>query len=298
MRGTMEPSKGLLTAVTFILVGLSACASTGSSGNGDPGAPDAASSNPPDAASGGGDQSGCQGLANCYSVYAHGDRTLYVVDLQAKTLRTVGSFNADETITDLAVAPDNTIYVISETAIYTADPNDAHVTKVGSLAACGRQTVALTTLPSGKIYAGDYMGALCELDVSTTPPTVKPPVMMRGGLALTGDMVALGDGTVYGTAYRLSDNGSGSQNSNLLVTIDVTTGDVTPIGSGSGYPKLFGTSFALDKVFGFTHDGSGNVVTIDPSTGQGTIYATFTDPATNHGIAFAGAGVNSLITIH
>ncbi len=50
-------------------------------------------------------------------------------------------------------------------------------------------------------------------------------------------------------------------------------------------------------MFGFTHDGSGRVVTIDVATGQGTLFGTFVDPATNQGIAFAGAGVNSMITI-
>src|SRR6185369_3321872 len=64
------------------------------------------------------------GALDCYSVYAHGDHTLYVVDLQQKKLDTVGPFKAplvkvgskmvEDTITDLAVAPDNTIYVISE----------------------------------------------------------------------------------------------------------------------------------------------------------------------------------------
>ena len=40
-------------------------------------------------------------------------------------------------------------------------------------------------------------------------------------------------------------------------------------------------------------DGSGDVVTIDPKTGQGTIFNSFKDPTTNMGISFAGAGVNA-----
>ena len=51
-------------------------------------------------------------------------------------------------------------------------------------------------------------------------------------------------------------------------------------------------------MFGFTHDGTGHVVTIDRTTGVGTLFATFTDPATNKGISFAGAGVNSLVVIN
>lgn len=248
---------------------------------------------------GSGSQQGCQGLANCYSVYAHSDTTLYVVDLQAKTLQTVGQFAApnNDVITDLAVAPDNTIYVVSEKVLYTANPSSGHVTEVGTLGTCGTKIVALTTLANGQIWTGDYNGALCQIDISTNPPTVKAPVMMSGGLSLSGDLVALGDGTVYGTAYKISDGTTGpTVNNNLLVKIDVTTGNTTTIGS-TGAPKLFGVSFAQNDVIGFTHDGTGHVVAIDPSTGASTPFATFNDPTSNMPISFAGAGVNSLVVV-
>jgi hypothetical protein len=45
-------------------------------------------------------------------------------------------------------------------------------------------------------------------------------------------------------------------------------------------------------VLGFTHDGTGRVISIDTVTGKGSVYATFLDPATNKGISFAGAGVD------
>ena len=244
-------------------------------------------------------QQGCGGLANCYSVYAHSNTTLYVVDLMAKALQRVGPFNApnNDVITDLAVAPDNTIYVISATRIYTASPLDGHVTLVGSLSACGSFGVALTTLPTGQLWMGDFNGKLCQIDISTSPPTVKPPVTMSNNMALAGDMVAVGDGTVYGTAYRLSDPpGQGTQANNVLVTIDVATGTVTQLGS-TGYPRLYGASFAEGRVIAFTHDGTGRVVECDTVTGAATMFAKFTDPQTNTPISFAGAGVNSLVPV-
>jgi hypothetical protein len=64
----------------------------------------------------------------------------------------------------------------------------------------------------------------------------------------------------------------------------------------SGFPKLFGVAFSLGQVFGFTHDGTGRVVTIDPNTGVGTLFNTFNDPTTNQPISFAGAGVNALVS--
>ncbi len=229
-----------------------------------------------------------------FQVYAHSDTTLYTIDLATQSLVTIGSFNTTDVITDLAVAPNGTIYVNGEQSLFTADPNDGHVTRVGSLSTCGTRGVALTTTSDGRLWIGDYLGAICEIDISGPSPVVKPPVMMSDGFALAGDMVGVGDGTVFGTAYKLND--SSTVTNNVLVKVDVTTGQVTQVGP-SGYPRLYGAAFQENKVFAFTHDGSGRVVTIDTTTGAGTMFGTFKDPATTMGIAFAGAGVNSLVVI-
>jgi hypothetical protein len=243
---------------------------------------------------GGGDGGG--GGGGGYLVYAHSDTVLYSIDLSTKSLITVGNFNAMSSMTDLAVAPDGTIYTISKTALYTVSPQTAQATQVASLSTCGTFAVALTTTPDGRMWTGDHTGAICQIDLSVTPPVVKPPIMMQNGLALTGDMVGIANGTVFGTAYKLADKMGGTQANNLLVTVDVTTGAVTQVGS-TGYPQLFGIAVQQNQIFGFTYDGTGRVVTIDPNTGAGTMFGTFMDPATNKGITFAGAGVNSLIVI-
>jgi hypothetical protein len=246
---------------------------------------------------------GCAGIPNCYSVYAHSNDTLYVIDLTTKTLETVGKFgtpnvgNSPDVITDLAVAPDGSLWVISETQLYSASSTDAHVTARGSLSACGMRGVALTFTPDGKLYEGDFVGKICEIDLSGAQPVVKPPVTLSNNLALSGDIVAVGDGTVFGTLYKLSDTANqGTQLSNLLGKINLATGQVTQLGA-SGYPKLFGTSYAHSHVIGFSHDGTGDAIEIDPTTGAGTVYATFLDPVSHAGIAFSGAGVNALVPI-
>jgi hypothetical protein len=254
-----------------------------------------------DGSSHGGDggSGGSGSNSGSFSVYAHSDTVLYVVDVQSKALNKIGPFNApsNDVITDLAVAPDNTIYVISNTVIYTADPNDGHVTKLGLLSACGSKGVALTTTPDGKLWTGDFNGILCQIDTTQSPPAVLPPISMTSNTALSGDFVAVADGTVFGTAYNKSDGtGQGTQNNNLLVKLDIPTGAVTMIGP-TGFPKLFGVAFAGGQVFGFTHDGTGDVITIDPTSGVGTLFGSFKDPQTNMGISFAGAGVSSLVPI-
>jgi len=140
------------------------------------------------------------------------------------------------------------------------------------------------------------MGKLCQIDTTQILPTVSAPITMSNEIALTGDFAAVGDGTVFGTAYKLSDAANvGTQANNLLVKVDLSTGTVTQIGS-IGFPKLFGVAYAAGQVFGFSHDGTGRVVTIDPTTGAGTVFATFMDSA-NKGISFGGAGVNSIVPV-
>jgi hypothetical protein len=235
----------------------------------------------------------------CYTLYAHSDHVLYSIDLMTNALTTVGPFNAptvsgnEDVITDLAVSPDDVIYVVSHTALYTADATDGHVTRLGSLSSCGTATVALSFAPDGTLYAGDFHGAFCRIDTHASPPAVSLVAMLSDGYALAGDIVVVGDGTMFGTVYHSSDPANtGSQLDNILAEIDPSNGRVTPRGA-TGYPKLFGTAYQLGHVWGFTHDGSGDVITIDPTTGASTLVGTFTDPSTGNGISFAGAGVNA-----
>jgi hypothetical protein len=242
----------------------------------------------------------------CYPVYAHSDHVLYRLDLTTKSIAPVGPFNApmvngvEDVMTDLAVAPAGTIYTISRTNLYTADPNDGHVTLVGPVTACGQSAVALTFDASGKLFAADFQGAFCAIDLTTSPPTVSALGTLGQGLAIAGDLVAVSDGTMYGTAYKLADGANGpSALDNYLVTIDPTNGSVTRVVGQSGFPKLLGIAYdaasTQGRVIGFTHDGSGRVTTIDPTTGVGTLFGTFNDPTTSMPIMFAGAGVNAMV---
>jgi hypothetical protein len=217
----------------------------------------------------------------------------------AKTLVTLGPFNAPnkDIITDLAVGADNTIYVVSKMNIYTASPIDGHVTLLGPIGTCGSDNVAMTKTPDGKLLLGDFKGEMCTVDTATMPPTVTPIGMMGQGMALSGDMVAVADGTLYGTGYLISDgNTKGTGLNNVLVKVDPSTGAMQQQIGATGFPKLFGVAFAGGQVFGFTHDGSGDVVSIDPTTGKGTLFNSFKDPSTNMGISFAGAGVNPMVS--
>src|SRR4051812_17995936 len=123
-------------ALLLLLVALPACGPSGAPEDVDGGGggtidadmPDFIDAQPvPD----GGGQAGCGGeMQACFTVYAHADHVLYRLDLVNQQIEVIGPFNAplvqiggnmvEDTITDLAVAPDDTIWAISKTSLYTA----------------------------------------------------------------------------------------------------------------------------------------------------------------------------------
>ena len=171
------------------------------------------------------------------------------------------------------------------------------MTLLGAISTCGSDNVAMAVTPDGKLLLGDFKGTMCKVDITTMPPAVTQIGMVGQGMALSGDMVAVADGTIYGTAYLITDgNTKGTGLNNVLVKLDPATGQTSSQVGATGFPKLFGVAYAIGQVFGFTHDGSGDVVSIDPKTGKGTLFNSFKDPSTNMGISFAGAGVNPMVS--
>ena len=75
--------------------------------------------------------------------------------------------------------------------------------------------------------------------------------------------------------------------------IDPETGHATRLAGSIGHGRLFGVAYDVGLLFAFSHDGTGQAVTVDPTTGVGTPYATFTAPGTGTPLVFAGAGVNA-----
>ncbi|HSQ65328.1 MAG TPA: hypothetical protein VLM85_19045, partial [Polyangiaceae bacterium] len=59
---------------------------------------------------------------------------------------------------------------------------------------------------------------------------------------------------------------------------------------------LFGLAYAGGKALAFSHDGSGEVVAIDPTSGSGTPLGAFSDPDTHTPVTFVGAAVSPTVT--
>lgn len=250
-------------------------------------------------------QRGCpSGATGCYTVYAHTDHVLFYFDLAATKLVEIGLFNApqvpvggsgtaEDTLTDLAVTPDDRVWLISNVNLYTADVATGHVTLLGPTTRCGLGNFALASDLSGNLYVGDTQGAICRVSPAN-PATMTPIGMMGGGFALAGDFAFVSDGTTYATAHQPSMPLTATNNA-LISFAPATPNTVQSIGP-TGFPGLFGVAYAGGKILAFSHDGTGNVIVIDRTSGAGTQLTSAIDPTTNAPAVFAGAGINPLVS--
>jgi hypothetical protein len=204
-------------------------------------------------------------------VYAHSSSELYKVDPDTLAVSLVGAFQwpasvGSDQMTDLAINKDNVMVGISFGRVYRVDP-----------------TTAATTVLAGTLQ-GDFNG------LSFVPASM---------VGQTGDDILVGtrnlDGMVFkidpmtGDAQPCGNMGNAYQSSGDLVavanfgTVQTTLGapwdvltklaPVTFAGTSApmstGYGQIWGIAFWKGKVFGFTQ--LGQFITIDPTTGVGTV---------------------------
>ncbi len=220
-----------------------------------------------------------------YVVYVHTKDTLYTMDPTSFALSLVGPFNApgSDQITDLAVAKDGAIFVISKTKLYRADASDGHVTLVASLSSSpSAGNVGLTFLPGGDLLATDKTGGVRSINPTTG--TVTEHGTFSDGFTTAGDLVAVADGTMY----AISDHGPGGAatfSNNWLIKVNPSNAMATQVGQ-IGVGGVFGAAFINGTVLVFTK--LGDIYEVNPVTGVGTQKATT-------GIEFWGAGVSPLV---
>jgi hypothetical protein len=217
--------------------------------------------------------------ASEFTVYVHTRDTLYTVDPTTWDVTLVGKFQTNgDLVTDLAVTSTGIIYAISQTKLYTVNATTGVATFKADLSA-GAGGVGLTFLNSGELLGADQDGGVWKINPTTG---VSSTIGTFGALyATAGDLVAVEDGTMY----ALSDKGpnGNENNSNLLLEVNTTTGQGTPVGQGIGYGRVFGAAFINGQVIAFNTDGQ--IIEINPVTGAGALVKTHAD------LEFWGAGV-------
>ena len=209
-------------------------------------------------------------------MFAHSATQLFSIDPTTLDLAVVGTFGPSAPdINDLAVTPDGKLYGISVNDLWQIDHETAQVTHVVKVQ--GTANAALTFEAAGTLLGADKTGMLRRVDPKTG--AVTDVGSFGTGLIASGDLVAIKDGTLFGTTI--------GDTSDDLVKIDPKTGHATVVGS-TGFSKVYGLAFWKGTIYGLT--ATGELLAIAPATGKATKVRSFTQ-------VFWGAAVSPLAPI-
>ncbi len=140
---------------------------------------------------------------------------------------------------------------------------------------------AATCLLDGTVLSANTTGVLHNTEISGGGLSETFPGSYGSGYVTAGDLVTVSDGTVYG----LVKPSATSTNPDLLVTVNPSNGVATLIGA-TGFTNLWGVAYSKGKLLAFS--STGQIVSINPATGAGTLVTTIA------GKAFYGAASNPL----
>ncbi|MEM8679344.1 MAG: WD40 repeat domain-containing protein [Planctomycetota bacterium] len=196
---------------------------------------------------------------------------------------------------DLAYAPNGELFGVSSTAdgnaLYRIDPNTASATLIGALGLNNEYGNSLDFDASGTLFMATTQtsGNLYTVDTTTGATTL----VGATGARSSGDLAFAPDGALY-----MSVNTPDSVADELAI-LDTTTGNATVLGS-TGFGQVFGMDFVSGTLTGLTRNGE--LISLDTSSGLGTLVANTNPNVPNNGSAFhAGeylAGDNDSVLWH
>ncbi len=201
---------------------------------------------------------GCVALA-----FAVDKASLYDIRLPSAHYTLLGG-TGNALLTDVALHPDNILYGISTSALYTLNQDTGAPTQI---ALVPEGLNALDAAPDGTLY-GAGSGTLYDLDRKTGKATAL--IAFPPGTISSGDLVFIGP-RLLASAKTATDD--------ALVEFDVAKRTSRVVGQ-IGYVCVWGMAAYETDLYGFTCNGE--VLTIDPDTGASMLI-------TQNGIHFDGA---------
>ncbi len=195
----------------------------------------------------------CDPMRGCIArVLATDRRMLYEVELPNALVRPIGRTSA--IITDLALAPDRSLYGVGANQLFGIDARTGAATPI--VPVMGDFT-ALDAAPDGTLYggAGDRLVAIDPATGAVSTAGQYPP-----GLEASGDIAAYGNELL--ASARAMFNGVDS-----LVAFDIAAGTSRVVGS-TNFRCVYGLAAFGTTLYGLTCEGQ--IITIDAATGAGT----------------------------
>lgn len=226
-------------------------------------------------------------------VYAHSGQTLYRMNSATLATETIGMMSlGTQSLTDLAIDKNDNMVGVTLDKLYTIDPTTGTATFVKDLSQDVDNATSLSFVPSDLddpgsvdiLVTANSFGEVFQIDPATGNATMlgNYGTVAAGQVRSSGDLFGVHGVGIFATV-DIGDNGG----NDFLARIDPVTWNATPIGSGTGFDRIFGVGYWGGKIYGFVDvmsSSSGQMIEIDMVTGAGTLLSSST-------IRWFGAGV-------
>jgi len=204
-----------------------------------------------------------------YGAGSNGD--LYTINPTNGSTTLVGSFGNGVTMFDIA-AYDGALYGIDGNSdLYSINTSTGQATEIGST---GEAFNALTFSSTGILYAaGLDTSDLYTINTTTGKATEVAGETNKTNYNAAGDLEFI-NGVLYMTV-----GGAGPDDPSTLVTVNLSTGAMTTVGEikvgKTPVDDVFGLAEYDGTLYGFTSNGTGEVVSINTSTGAAENVASY-----------------------
>jgi hypothetical protein len=215
-------------------------------------------------------------------VYAHSGTTLYRLNNATLAAMPIGPMAeiGSQNLLDLAVDKDDRLVGITRDKLYSIDSATGAATLIRDLSASAQDFTSLSFVPSDLddpsspdiLVSANDQGAVFEID----PATGEATQIGSYGSTVNGQVISSGD--LFGVRgvgiIATVDIGTGTEDH--LAIVDPANGwQATPLGTGTGFDKIFGLGYWGGTIYGFVDNGfevgGGKLIEIDPNTGAGTL---------------------------
>ena len=233
------------------------------------------------------------GLGHVYAISAE---ALYRVDRDTLALTKVGDFSGPELpglMIDIAIDRYGRMFGLGyqEGAVYSIqriDPATAQTTHLSSMADLGMNGLAFVPAAtfglSGNellVATNGYDDRLFRIDLATGAVTQLG--YMGDTFRATGDLVSI---TGIGTFITVVGSPRLPFGGDRLVRLLAPTVAAVLVGNGIGFDRVWGLTYAKGRLLGFTYEGE--ILTIDPTTGAGTLVMSGTPDLWGAAVATSG----------
>lgn len=219
-------------------------------------------------------------------VFAHSGGMLYRMNNKTLAAEAIGPMTGlgTQNLLDIAIDKDDKLVGITRDKLFTISSTTGATTLIRDLAASAQDLTSLSYVPQDLtnpaspdiLVSANDTGAVFRIDPSTgTATQIGSYGTAAGGAVIksSGDLFGVRGLGIYGTV----DVGTDTQD--YLAKIDPANGwKATPLGTGTGFDKIFGLGYWGGKIYGFVDNGfdvgGGKMIQIDPNTGAGILLSS------------------------